>query len=308
MGRSALWFPAGTTVGDLDRAVTLDDGSPEPMFVMKGATGIEAPSWNVELQTTPGVRGARYIGAVSDPRSIKLPIHLCAPTRPEMRRIKEELLDAINPDTDDAGGQGVLMLSDAVGEDSGEYRCIDAVYAGGLEGDEASIKVGDRQVWWEFELQFTGLDFWYSPEPVIAEWAGQAGVPFFPFNISAWRLSPYGLTNTIPLDLGGNAKSWPTLTLSPPFSRIRVVNTRSGSWWQIGRGGDDEGAAVLVDGTPGAVRVRDSAGGNLFRQLTWDGSDPFGIRPGDSLTVESDGAAQSTRVHLEVVPHWKSAP
>lgn len=317
MGRAASWYPAGRDPAD-GNPVVLDDGSPGPMFVRPGATGLEAPTWTVTLVSTPGVTGARFQQAVAGTREITIPIHLCAKTRTEMRAVKNSLIRAINPE----GGPGILELSDAVTTESATQRCISAVYAGGLEGDESVMRVGDRDVWWEFEVKFTGLDHWYSADLLHATWRGKASTPFFhsgPF--LPFTLAPQGVDVDVELEVQGDAGSWPTYELTGPFTRIRVTNPRSqrlepenvrpDSWWEIGRvTSSTEMLRLVTKPNEESLRLYQIAGdgswvdaGNVWSARNPDSSFEALISM-DELEVDADGTGSGTLIELWAQETW----
>lgn len=300
MVRAAKWYPAGVALSG--EPIVLDDGTPGPMYVMKGATGIEAPPWTVSVAQSPGVRSASFDRAVPQVRSIKLPIHLRGSTRAELRRVKADLIRAINPEA----GPGTLVLSDGFGEDSGTERSITAVYNGGLEGDESAMRIGDRQAYWDFTIEFLGLDVWYSLEPTVATWTGRPGVPFFPRKFP-YALAPYGVITGIPLELDGDTQSWPSYTLAGPWSRARFTRDATGESWEIVRGQDYLTETLTMNTDPSlSLGPRTLDGQSRYSWLRFQ-SDLFPLSPGDTVSVEADSVTSETLLTLTVVPAWLTA-
>lgn len=295
--RTCRWFPAGATFND--EPFVLADGTNAVPF-LAGAAGLLSPGYSVITSELPGVRGSRFGSAVAKPNVVAVPILVEGDTYAALRRKRSELIEALVP----GRGPGMLELSADLSTDAGESRWCPAVYAGGLEGDESLSISGPT--WWRPVLRFQPLDLWYSTEPVTARWAGRVGNNFFPFSFP-FTLAPYGLDVLTPLDLGGNAESWPSFTLTGPFTRVRFTNVRTSEWWEVLRSNDERNVPLVVSTKPGEVAVRTAAGVNAYGLRT-AGSQFFALSPGDLVNVVADGVSGATRFDLTVWPAWLTAP
>lgn len=322
--RTANWYPAGVDAQS-GNALVLEDGTSQgQIIVTTGIAGIEAPSWSVELSRQPGVGGARFQRAVRDVRAITVPVFLSGDTRSEYRQVKNQLIRAINPE----GGPGILELADGVGDESGTSRRISAVYAGGLEGNEATPAISGGLLGWLVDIKFTGLDHWYSSDPLHATWRGKSYTPFFhsgsflPFVFTA---ALYGVDEDVELEVRGDADTWPSYDLVGPFSRVRVTNLRSqrlgnvqpDSFWELNRVTSDTELLRLVT-KPGEESLRlynftlDGAGQrildagmNAWSTLSADSwFDP--LQAEDALSVVADGTFTGTLVELWAQEAWLS--
>jgi hypothetical protein len=186
-------------------------------------------------------------------------------------------------------------------------REIRAVCVGGLRGD-ALLARGLDTTEWPFDLVLeTEEPYWTSPEPATAVWSGQPSRPVFPLILknNAFKMNPVGLIRTEQMELDGDLESWPTFYLNGPWYRAKFTNDRSGQWWEILRAqGVNEGLEVITK--PGLVSVTNTDGANRYGFT--DGSELFSMLPGDTLTVECDGAGRFTRFDARAKHVWETAP
>lgn len=299
--RAAYWYPPGEDLAT-GTPVVLDDGKPSPMFVRPGAGGLEVPEWTIRAVASPGIPGAMFNGASMGVRAVTLPIYLTAPDRASLRAAWGDLVATLDPED----GPGKLVIGNMLGGSSGGMRWLSAVYAGGLEGDESAMSLGDREPWWQFNLQFRALDpFWYSMEDIAASWLPQVGTPRFPM-VFPYTFTRPALVPEVELDVSGNAKCWPTWTMTGPFTRMRLTNDRSGEWVQVTRALPDAGATAVLTTKPGERALRTPAGVNIYRQLS---GVPFPLRAGDTVSVAAVGAlAGGMRLDMTAREAWRTAP
>lgn len=293
--RSARWFPA-----DGSDPVVLSDGTWDYPF-LAGATGLLAPQVTVQVRQSPGVRGGRFESATVKPSTISLPVLVEGSDRAAFKARRAELIEALDP----TAGPGMLELSADLYTGDGDVRCVSAVCLSGLEGDEAPNRSGD--LWWLPTVKFQTLDVWQSVEPTIATWAGPVAVPFFPWDIGNWMISPDGVTPVLPLDLDGSATvdNYPTWTLAGPFYRVRIANPRTGLWWHVDRP-TVEGETVTVVCDPSEAAVTDDAG-SAYGSLV-GGSVLWPLRPGDAPELIVQGAGATTLVTLSTPARWLTGP
>lgn len=296
------WFRAGTDFDD-DPLVLLEP-SKFSTRVLKDIQGFDAPVFSFESLATPGIDGVRF-GSVTATRPVlSVPVLVIAPTRAEMRRMKSQIVAAMNPKL----GAGRLVMSEDIGSESGDVRFVECQYRGGLEGDGAN---GGTSLWWKFTAQFECSDpYWYSTEPATARWVGQPGKPTFPFTLAGNGvvMNPWGVILDELLELSGDAETFGTYTLSGPWSRARFVNDRTGKWWEITR--DPNVTETLVVRTkPGTVGLRTVDGLNRYASFTKGANmQLFSLLPGDTISVECDGASGATAFDLSVPIAWNTAP
>lgn len=299
--RSAYWYPAGT---DLDgEPLVLDDGTGRTMFIQWGASGMLAPEWTIVASPSPGVPGAQLRAITMGVRTIKLPLYLKANDRASLMHGVRGLVSAMNPTA-----PGRLLVTDMLGTPSGTQRYINAIYGGGLEGDESAMRIGNVSPWWQFTLELQCLDpLWYSRDQVKATWQGAGVASTFFVGTFPWTLAPYALTDAaLPLDLAGDpgVPMWPSWTLSGPWTKHRVVNRRTGEWWEVSRA-KAATDTIIVTTYPGRVSIRTSTGANAYGLRT-TGSKFFSLLPGDSVLLESAGTSAASRVDLAVDEAWLS--
>lgn len=292
VARFAYWYPAGADM-TVDAPIVLHDSAQRNARVMVNHSGWDAPPWETTLTRSPGIDGAVLHDVTLGSRQLTLPVFIRAANRDEVLAWKSMLVQAMNP----RNGAGTLLLADGIGEPFGRARYARAVYRDGLRGD-GTLEGSD---WWRFTVTLDALDpYWYTAEPVTAEWAGQAGAPRFPWSFP-WSFSTGGVDVVTPLEISGDAPAQPLWTLTPPFTRVKVTNDRSGEWWQVQRSLDDQWIPLTLSAPP--TLVRDDAGVNRYSQLT-AGSRLFDLLPGDTVSVQVNGTSAAFRLSLTAGEAW----
>lgn len=297
MPKRMEWFPAGTTFDD--PPVVLHDDELVPYRVLRDVEGLVAPSWSFDSSSMPGVDGVQF-SAPKASRSPLVPVFMWAESRAQLRALTSDLVAALDP----ARGAGKLLLSDQLGEDSGAQRWCKVIYRGGLEGVGADM----GRNWWRFVLKFEAEDpYFYSVEPHVATWTGKPGVPFFPRRFP-YVMSPTGLVVGSPLDLEGTAKSWPSYQLSGPWTRVKFTRNSTGESWEIARDQNYLTETLTMNTDPRLPQgPRTLDGQSRYSWLRFQ-SDLFPLSPGDTVSVEADGATSDSLFTLTVVPAWQTQP
>lgn len=304
--RTARWYPPGVPLGDLERSFLLADGTSAVPF-LTGATGLLAPSYTLNWSQVAGQRTMTLDSAVEKPDAVTLTILVEGDTHAELRRKRSELINAMAP----TRGAGMLELSADLYTDPGEVRWCSAVVVDGLRGEESLGNSGPT--FWKPTIKFQPTDLWYSTEPVVATWTGLAGVPVFPWRIDPFRLAAGGVAAVTQLDLQGDPAtvSWPTYTLSGPFTRARFTNDRTGQSWEVSRDREFVNEPLIVT-TQAGLPVRTLDGQSRYSWLTFQ-SDLFALgfnawNEPDTVSVDADGTSAATLFQLSVVPAWLTAP
>jgi hypothetical protein len=303
--RLITWYPPGCDPMAPDGTEVVLQGSseyvPSAFSELVGASGFGAAAYTATWASTPGIDGGSLRSVTAGVGEMTWRFLLETDTPAQFRREFRKLVAATTPKR----GLGILQVGHEIGASEGDVRQTPALVVGGLQGDPLLARGPDTTAW-PFDLVLQTPDpYWYRPEPARAVWRGREGHPFLPLAFP-WSLSPYGMEASDPLELDGDAESWATFTLSGPFSRARFTNDRTGKAWQIARS-STTGQSLTVTTKPGNVRVRTSSGGNAYGLLD-PKSQLFPIAPGDSISVEADGAEQSTTFVLEAPVTWLTAP
>lgn len=298
--RTIIWYPAGVDPLNPDGSeVVLENPTGDGVFrEVVGAAKFFAPSRRIISNETPGIDGARFESVTTVARDPEYRFR-CAATDPvAFNEAMEYLVESLMGD-----GPGILEITNRQGEDAGSRRQLRCIYTGGLEGDPLLLHGRDVKSW-AFTLKLTAFDpFWYSTVPVLARWVGKPGFALFPFDPTNFRLSPWGVTNPVPLEMSGTKPAWPSFTLSGPWSRVRFTRDRDGMWWEKSRDGDDP-ETILVNTKPGEVSVSNLAGDNRYGQAV--GSQFFSLSRDDTVSVDVSGSTGATDLSLVVNPAWLS--
>jgi hypothetical protein len=301
--RAIYWFPNGVDPSDPDGTEIQLAGDPNGNFAeLVGASGFGATDWVTQWSFSPGVNGGQLESVTAGIGSQTWRFLLSAENPQEFKATFRDLVRATNP----TRGIGTFRVMDDISTPGGIVRDIRAVCVGGLRGDSLLARGLDTTEW-PFDLNLeTEEPYWTSPEPASAVWTGQPGRPTFPLVLrnNAFKLNPYGLLHVEAMELHGDIESWPTFYLNGPWWRAKFTNDRTGQWWQILRTpGVNEGLEVVTK--PGFTSVTNPRGENRYGFT--DGSELFSLLPGDSMSVECDGAGRFTRFAAQAKHIWESA-
>ncbi len=294
MPRSVAWIPA-----DGSGPIVLSDRA-AGYRMLAGATGLDAPEYDVTTGPVPGLDGAQLRSVRPAPRVVRWPMMILGSTRGEYRRRARRLLNALDP----AKGPGTLQVQEA----DGDTRLLRCVYTGGLEGDGSLTASGDGR-WHRAVVSFLAPNPWWSAgAPLVRVFPyrdGPAGtfLPILPLRLSTARV--LGETT---LDNPGDVDAWPQWLIEPPALGVTLTRTDTGETIEIA-GGIPAGDPLLIITEPGQQSIRLLSGENRWPNLL-DGSTLWRI-PGDTAAVPVEllvaGAAAGTVITLTYYPQYRTA-
>lgn len=301
--KEIVWYPAGVDPLDAGDAGIMLQGNPAgPFRELMGSSNAFVAPWAIFEDATPGVDGSTFRSVRRLPRDPSFRFE-CRTDDPAMfASAMQELASSLTASRQ----PGTLVVRNRVGTDGGSERMIRCLYSSGLEGDPLLGRTS-RVRWWPFTLKFRAFDpCWYDLEPTVAVWTGKTGQPFFPRTFP-YTLASYGLLESTPLDLGGDTESWPTFTLSGPWTRAKFRRNSTWESWEVRRGQDYMTETLVVDTRPGpGIGVHTLDGQNRYSWLDFT-SALFPLSPGDTVSVEADGPTSETRFTLSVVGAWQGS-
>lgn len=294
MGRSVAWIPA-----DGRPAITLSD-RPAGYRMLAGATGLDAPEYDVTVGAVPGLDGAQLRSVRPAPRLIRWPMLISGRTRDEYRARARRLLNAFDP----AKGPGTLQVQEA----DGTTRLLRCIYTGGLEGDGALTASGDGR-WLRAVVQFLAPNPWWAAATPITRSFPYSGGPaalFFP--ILPLELSVAAVLGDTTVDNPGDVDAWPIWQITPPALGVTLRRTDTDETIDLA-GAIPAGDALLIVTEPGQQSIRLLSGENRWPNLL-EGSTLWKI-PGEATGVPVellvDGAAAGTLITLTYYPQYRSA-
>lgn len=210
--------------------VIVDNTSPSPGFttpflsLQKGATGLDAPEYDVKTDQYPNLAGEFIRGVRASGREIFLPLRGYALDRPGMIALKRALTVATNPIF------GTIRLTSAEDVTPGvtreAERYVDCYYKNGLEGDEGD---GNGHEYFTRGLILrTTNPLWQAIDEVTEPFSSGANLlPFFPapgntflgtMAGEGFQLSGSGTGDaTITVVNPGDQPSYPTFVFEGPM-------------------------------------------------------------------------------------------
>lgn len=253
------------------------DPGPSFIGVSKGAKGLDAPDFDIQVDAFPTIDG-RFIRAVrAEGREILLPIVIYGNSRRDMILKKRALLSALNPKIGTVSLVTAESLAPLSGPtDTGAYedeRTIELYYSHGFEGDEGRtvsgfnwIKVGLvlRATYPFFQATDTlRFPFAFAASPPVSFFAP----PTTPYPGTAWVDRVFRLSQEAPFN--------PKITFNNPgdaqdYPSFRIIGPISGPFDLIWRSSDgfsdralsisDEftlavGQQAIITTTPGAQGI-----------------------------------------------------
>jgi len=270
--------------GEADYLINLD-GRIYPLSALGlSVTGLgDIP---IDYQTTRGYgqHGATVLGWRLNQRTISLSVQVTGRTRADYLAKRRKLIDALNPITGPVTLRRVLP--------DGSRRDIDGWVQSGLDLAETD----DR-------LTFLGSIALECPDPAfydptLHETALSEGYPdqlSFPAAFGGDRFffdSPGVARGTIVNR--GNWYSWPVIAITGPYESLVIRNNTTGASFTLGVG-IEAGDTLLIDLTPGNIRVENALGENLLNHRTDGTFTDWYLKPGtNDIRVSGTGIAEST--------------
>lgn len=293
-GRNVVWHPADGTA-----PLTLSD-RPAGYRMMAGATGLDAPPYDVTTEAVPGWDGEQLRSVRVESRRIRWPMLIAGGTRNLYRIRARRLLSKLDP----TKGAGRLELQEA----DGTRRFLSCIYTGGLEGDGALTASGDGR-WQRAVLSFLAVNPWWTDgELRTVEFPYRDGpastfFPILPLSVSSSQvMGETGVSNP------GDVDAWPIWLVEPPS--LGVVLTRMDTGEVVALSGSVPASDVLQIVTePGLQSIRLVSGQNRWPNLL-DGSTLWRIPAGATptpISIAVDGAAPGSKVTLSFYPRYRSA-
>jgi len=273
------------------------------IFMMPGATGLDAPPFELHADDSPNLDGGIFRDARAVAREIMIPIFLHGVDRKTVRELKSRLVSALNPK------KGYCVLKFIEGDATPRY--LKCYYKGGMEGSETEDQSGFT--WKKYGLQFTAYDPWfYSDDIQVAQWEFGSQEPFlsdtepfYPFRINTGTLSG----DEVNIHNPGDVEAWPRWELSGPIKAFEFTGPDGKSFGIApdGNGADviASGRTLIVDTRPGFKTLRDDQGANYW-PLLMENPELWPIPEGDSTcTVSVTPGSPSALVRLSFQPRYE---
>lgn len=295
-------------------ALTNFSGSKWPgIFMMPGATGLDAPPYELHADDSPNLDGGIFRDARAVAREIMIPVYLHGIDRRTVKALKKQLVSSLNPK------KGFCVLKFIEGDNVPRY--LKCYYKGGMEGSEVEDQSGFT--WKKYGIQLTAYDPWFYGDDVqVAQWLfgggepflsegpdGEAGtgddLPFFPLRLNAGLVSG----SQVQLDNPGDIEAWPVWELTGPIKSFRFTSPSGESF---GISADAGGADIVpgettltIDTRPGFKSLKDNTGKNYWPELD-DNPQLWQIPEGlSTCTVDIVSGSPSAKVRLTFQPKYE---
>ncbi|ARZ66916.1 hypothetical protein SMD11_1255 [Streptomyces albireticuli] len=271
------------------------------VMLLPGAQGLTMPPVEVHGDSSPNLHGSIYRSSRYAQREVMLPVYLHGVDRRTLRRLKDKLTDALDPQN----GYCVVKFTEA----DSRPRYLRCYYKGGVEGDEGEDSAGFH--WARYGIQLTAHDpFFYSDAVQVAEWTFGKGEPFlstrqglFPLRLTQGLVSTPDLAVHNP----GSVEAWPQWELRGP---VRAFTVRLGEQsFAIPPSSADAvpaGRTLTIDTRPGHKVLRDEQGTNYWPRLA---ANPqlWALPSGPSrISVELAPGSAASSLRLSFQPRYKT--
>jgi hypothetical protein len=280
--------------------VTSSNGSvdllADPFDLLRGPSGLAGAPFDVDLATSPSFDGAvlrserRIVGSVD----LLLPLLVRSSSTSAVAAALADLRRVLSPYAEDVQLVGSLESGATLSLPVMRYQA---------EGDS----------WWNSSwvakyttvpLRLRALDPWWSGDQRSRTWSvGGAGGSFFPIlPLSLAESSVLGEAN--PLEVGGDLDTWPTWTITGPFTSLTITRGDGVTWSVDEPLLTGETLTVLTDPRE-TGRVSHSVDGNWWQYVA-PGSELFRLRTeSESVLVEAVGADATTTVTVAWSPRFE---
>jgi hypothetical protein len=273
------------------------------IFMMPGATGLDAPPFELHSDDSPNLDGGMFRDARAVAREIMLPIYLHGIDRQTVKELKKRLVSALNPK------KGFCVLKFVEGD--GVPRYLKCYYKSGMEGSEAQDQSGFT--WKKFGIQLTAFDpYFYSDDVQVAQWVFGGGKAFFstteafyPLRLNAGMVAGSSVDVSNP----GDVEAWPRWELEGPIKGFTFASPDGQSFGVTppSNGSDvvPAGRTLTIDTRPGFKSLRDDVNTNY-----WPVLDPnpqlWSLPEGHSTcTVDILPGATGAKVRLIFQPRYE---
>lgn len=260
-------------LGDVHQIITYDGNTltiPDQDVVFRAYGGYGAPP--VEFVTRRGYKqhGQTFVDYTISSRSVSVSLYRSGACSRELYwEYRKELHNLLRPNR---GGAITLVLRQA----GGEKRALKVWANPGAVF--APVETNNWAI--DENLDFTAFDpFWFDPDAVSAD----VGLTvdsnlIFPITFPI-QFGIAGAQFNYPITYTGTWDSFPTLTLTGPYTSATIENLATGIKLELVQG-ISEGDQRIIDLTPGSQSIVDAAGVNHFSDLA-PGANlvQFAIRP-----------------------------
>lgn len=272
------------------------------IVMMPGATGLDAPPFELHADDSPNLDGGIFRDARAVAREIMIPIFLHGIDRRTIRDLKRRLVSELNPK------KGYCILKFIEGNAIPRY--LKCYYKSGMEGSETEDHSGFT--WKKFGIQLTAYDpYFYGDDVQVAEWAFGSGesflhpVSFFPLHLNAGIV----LNSEITVDNPGDVEAWPRWELTGPIKGFTFTSPDGQSF---GVSADGEGTDIIpagrvltIDTRPGVKSLRDDQNTNYWPLLD-DSPQLWALPEGESTcSVDILPGSSNAKVRLTFQPRYE---
>jgi hypothetical protein len=281
------------------------------IFMMPGATGLDAPPFELHADDSPNLDGGIFRDARAVSREIMIPIFLHGIDRKTIRELKRKLVSSLNPK------KGFCVLKFVEGDAVPRY--LKCYYKGGMEGSETEDQSGFT--WKKYGLQFTAYDPWFYGDDVqVAEWAFGTGeaflhpTSFFPLHLNAGIV----IGTEVDVDNIGDVEAWPRWELTGPIKGFKFTSPEielpdgSKVTYSFGISPDGSGTDIVpagrvltIDTRPGFKSLRDNLNTNYWPLLD-DSPQLWPLPEGESVcSVDILPGSSNAKVRLIFQPRYE---
>jgi hypothetical protein len=281
------------------------------IFVMPGATGLDAPPFELHADDSPNLDGGIFRDARAVAREIMIPLFLHGIDRKTIRELKRRLVSELNPK------KGFCVLKFIEGDAVPRY--LKCYYKSGMEGSETEDQSGFT--WKKFGIQLTAYDpYFYGDDVQVAEWAfgeGEAFLheeSFFPLHLNAGIVIGSEIDVTNP----GDVEAWPRWELTGPIKGFKFTSPEiekpdgTKVTYSFGIAADGSGTDIVpagrvltVDTRPGVKSLRDNLNTNYWPLLD-DSPQLWFLPEGESqCTVDIVPGSANAKVRLTFQPRYE---
>jgi hypothetical protein len=268
--------------------------------VLLGERGLGAPPIAVLEDKLPYAPGTALRRISTGPAVIELPVEIAAATTALLDALLDTVRGWLLPGTERSSSPGTVFLR--VTRSDGAQREIEAVYAGGLEGDGAA----GVDTWQDAVLTLRAPDpYWRDVTATTFDFTSGEGIsswfPYWPYNLTPSAVfAEQSVTNS------GQAEAWPVWTITGPGTDPTLTNLTTGEVLalDLALGAGDVVTIDTSERGAKAKTIADQDGANL-----WPFASPTSVlwpleRGLNSIRVEMGNTDGSSSVDLSYRRRW----
>lgn len=271
------------------------DTSVKAFVIKQGLTGFDLPPRDLVRSKIAGIAGSRLREVRVNEREVFVPMFVAGGGHSDFLSRRDEVADMLSEVGVDYQTNGGTF--DLVASSERSTRTLRCMYESGLEGDFSADAMGN---WWEsFGLVLLAVQpYWQDGEwstPTVRLPDAEAWFPDFPGVLSPSRV----LGADMPVLVGGDAPSWPTVDVTGPATSVTITSAAAGLTVTV-PDGLASGEFFRLTTDPRIKRVASFDGVTDWTRVGPDDAYGNGMPPGVvdvSITVPGATSATSARVY-----------